>query len=324
MLTRLLIHWVMVVAIIAIGERAAGAAPPAQGCWSSACGSTIAVAANLVSPQHVAVDGSSHVFVNDGGIRIIRFDTQGRCELSWLLRPRSPQPDVTPSGLVVAPDGRLLIADQAYGRVRIFSSAGDSLGFFVLNAPPIQPFGMALDRDGNLVITDEASPTVVRYTTDGTMIQQWSVASTGMPFAGALHGVAVDDSNFVYLVDRPDKKVFKYTLGGALVTSWGGPGTGTGQFGEVGQIVADHTGHIVVSDDGNSRIEVFDSSGNYLEEWGAPGSGDSEFSSPYGLAVDAFNNLYIADEFNNRICKYGPGPVPASRTSWGTLKMRYH
>jgi DNA-binding beta-propeller fold protein YncE len=219
------------------------AAPQPQGCWSDACGTTASLGPTLVSPLLVTIDGSNRAFVHDGYIRIVRFNTQGRCDLSWLLRPRLPLdpsllarsqqiivPEVQACGLVVVPDGRLLLADFAYGYVRIYSSTGDSLGFYQLQNSVVKPSGMALDRKGNLVICDYASRTVLRYSTSGQLIQQWSFASAGVPYA---FGVAVDDSNYVYLVDSPEKKILKYTLTGTFVTSWGGAGPGPGQFGQL-------------------------------------------------------------------------------------------
>jgi tripartite motif-containing protein 71 len=320
MLKRYVPHVALAIAATVCSAFGIHAAPQPQGCWSDVCGNTASIAPTLVSPSLVMVDGSGHVYVEDGGIRIVRFDTRGHCDLSWLLRPRVPQVDVAPTGLVVAPDGRLLLADFAYGYVRIYSSTGDSLGFYQLQNSVVRPSGMALDRNGNLVICDYASPTVLRYSTSGQLIQQWSFAPAGIPFA---FGVAVDDSNFVYLVDYPESKIVKYTLTGTFVTSWGGKGSGPGQFGQLVQIAADHSGHIYASDIQDNRIKIFNTNGTFLEQWGSLGSAEGQFDSPAGLAVDDLDNLYVADFHNNRICKYGPGPVPARRSSWGSVKTLY-
>ena len=321
MLAKNLIRLVIAVSAVSGVTVRALASPQPQGCWSDACGAAATTYSTLVSPLHVTSDAFNHVFVYDGVHRIVRCDSQGRCDLSWLLNPRLPQVEVETAGLVVVPDGRLFLADLAYGYIRYYGPAGDSLGYYRLENSVVRPSGLALDRNNDLVVCDNASNQVLRYTTSGVLIQQWAVS--GMSSANALFGVTVDDSNNVYVVDYPESKILKFTLSGMFVKSWGGVGSGLGQFGKLGQIVADHAGHIFASDLSNDRILSFDVNGNYLEEWGAPGSAEGQYNYPFGMTVDGLDNLYVADFHNDRVCKYGPGPVASKRGTWGTLKLRY-
>ena len=48
-----------------------------------------------------------------------------------------------------------------------------------------------------------------------------------------------------------------------------------------------------------------------------------EFDSPMFLAVDGGGVVYVADLFNGRVQKFGAGPTPVSRTSWGRVKSLF-
>jgi DNA-binding beta-propeller fold protein YncE len=133
--------------------------------------------------------------------------------------------------------------------------------------------------------------------------------------------VAADAGGNVYVADTRSR-IQKFTDSGTYLTEWGSEGTGDGQFDGVGGLATDASGNVYVTD-GNNRVQMFTDTGTYLRQWGTYGTGNGQFNVPSGVATDAAGNVYVADWYNNRIQKFGPGPTPVHRVTWGALKSRY-
>ena len=74
-------------------------------------------------PRAVAVDGErGRLFVVDKSARIQRFDFAGRLEASWRMPAFE---NGKPTGINVAPNGDVLVADTHEHRVTIFSPEGE-------------------------------------------------------------------------------------------------------------------------------------------------------------------------------------------------------
>jgi hypothetical protein len=81
-------------------------------------------------------------------------------------------------------------------------------------------------------------------------------------------------------------------------------------------MACDHLGNLYVNDTQRDVIQAFTTSGVYQYQWDAPSAG--------GLACDSANNLYVTFiSPDSRVCKYGPGPLPASPSTWGRVKTLY-
>ena len=74
---------------------------------------------------------------------------------------------------------------------------------------------------------------------------------------------------------------------------------------------------------GNCRVQQFTGDGGFVMKWGTCGSGDGQFSGPHSIAIDGQGNIYVGDGNNGRIQKFGPGPTPTLRATWGRVKALY-
>ncbi len=207
-----------------------------------------------------------------------------------------------PSGVAVAADGTVYIADTADYKIRKVTSSGaisTVAGNGTQCVPSTSPCGdggaaavsqlsnprgLALGADGSLYIADSGTNRVRRLAPDGTLS---TVAGNGVPCADSScgdgdtatganlkspRGVAVDPQNGdLYIADSGTNRIRK--VSGGVITTVAGTGS----------VCSSPTG----------------SCGD-----GGPAT-QASFNNPSGVAVDGAHNLYIADTYDNRIRRVG-------------------
>jgi sugar lactone lactonase YvrE len=270
----------------------------------------LATAAQLNSPQGVAVDSTGNIYISDSG------------------------------------DQRIRIVSASTGIISAYAGSGNSCSPRVgcgNNGPATaanfnNPWQIALDASGNLFITDAPMNCVWQVNASTQVITV--VAGFGLPgFSGdggpataavlnTTRGVAVDTSGNVAIADTGNQRIRQFMVGGNINTLAGG---GSGNDGSVATsailgggrgVALDSAGNLYIADTYNNRIrEVTPSSppagigtiapiaGTGLA--GFSGDGGSALSAqlnfPSAVAVDSANNVYFSDAGNFVIRKYNPG-----------------
>ena len=192
-----------------------------------------------------------------------------------------------PTGIAVAADGALYIADTGNHRVRklaadgtITTVAGTGAAGFNGDGGPAalarlnSPRGVAVSADGMLYVVDRENRRIRLVDADGLIRTVAGTGSSG--FNGdrgdatqatlrAPYGVALDSRGNLYIADTFNHRIRKVTPAGGITTV-----AGSERFG--------------FSGDG----------------WPA---GQAALHYPLGVAVDIAGNLYIADTFNHRVRK---------------------
>ena len=178
----------------------------------------------------------------------------------------------TPSGLALANDGNLYVADTGNNRIRrvtpegqVSTVAGDGNAGYV-DGPASQarfngPMGIAVDAHGNIYVADTYNDRIRMITTDG---QVSTIAGAGTP------GYA-DGDRTTALFDTPS--------GVAVATD----------------------GSIIVADTGNDRLRKITPEGNVITLPVNEG-----LSSPIGLAVSHDNFLYVTELDESRVVQVAP------------------
>ncbi len=262
-------------------------------CCSSAGDGGPAVAAELVFPTGVAVDGSGSFFI---------------VESSVIRKVSSDGTIGTVAGSMSAPSGD-----------------GPAL-----NAPLSTPDAVAVDGNGNVFVADYNNNRVRKITTDGVIstvagngtAQQFS--GEGGPATSATiwgpDALAVDGSGNLFISDNINRRIWKVSTGG-IITAVAGNGN-SGFSGDGGQatnaalwnpygIALDSSGNLFIADNANDRVRKV--SGNGIITTVA-GGGNSPccngglatsvaLGSPYAIAVDGQGNLFIADRLANSVRK---------------------
>lgn len=176
-------------------------------------------------PSDVLVAPNGSIFVADGhggdtNARIVKFDRDGKFIKSWGRKGSGPGEFDTPHGLVLDPQGRLLVADRGNSRIQVFDQDGK---FITEWRQWGRPSGIALDRNGLLYAADSESgtervnPTLKRGVRIGGLrdgrIRFFIPDPEGvdLPGGGGREGVAVDRDGVLYLAKTGAGGLFRYT-----------------------------------------------------------------------------------------------------------------
>ena len=262
-----------------------------------------AAAAQLNSPQGLAVDSQGNLYIADQVNNRVRM--------------------VTAQGVIstLAGDGKL-------GTPRFLGDGGPAIVAH-LNLPA----GVAVDHAGNVYIADTGDNSIrevskgIINTIAGNGFGGYS-GDTGLAVDSVLqqpHDVAVDGSSNVYIADTGNGVVREITattgiinfIAGSCQTSAcsigysgdGGLANAAGLI-EPFAVAVDASGNVYIAEPTDGRIRQINSKAdiNTIVGNGTLGfSGDgaaataAELNRPTGVAVDGSGNIYIADSLNNRI-----------------------
>jgi sugar lactone lactonase YvrE len=253
-----------------------------------------------------------------------------------------------PSGIAVATNGTLFVADTGNFAIRQITTAGEVSTVSDGTNGPLHlagPQDVALDSAGSLYVSD-TSNTVCKITLAGTNWVASTLAgnatiivtngdgSTGGGYADGVgtsarfsgpQGISVDRSGNVYVADTGNNTLRKITLAGVVRTLLGPPtssgsadGTGpAARFNQPQGLALDSAGNLYVADTGNSTLRQITSAGvvsTLAGIAGNPGSADgagsnAQFNRPQGVAVDTTGNVYVADTGNHMIRQISPAGV---------------
>jgi sugar lactone lactonase YvrE len=256
-----------------------------------------ATAAQLNSPNGVAVDSAGNLYIADTSNHRIR--------------------QVTPAGTISTVAGT---GTAGY--------TGDSGA--ATSARLNSPSAVTVDSSGNLYIADQSNHRIRKVTSGGTIS---TLAGSGTrTFSGdggqatsaalnAPYGVAVDSSGNVYIADQYNYRIRKIDLSG-MISTFGGNGlyrmAGDGGLATSAQLstprgtVMDSAGNLYIADYANHRVRKVAPGGTIttIAGTGVYGySGDNgpatsaKLAYPGGVALDAAGNLYVGDQGNHRVRK---------------------
>jgi sugar lactone lactonase YvrE len=223
-----------------------------------------------------------------------------------------------PSGLAVAADGTIYVADTANHAIRrirpdgyVSTLAGghgfghrDGSGADALFNGPI---GVALDSTGRVIVADAYNDRIRAITADGIVVTLAGSGQRGSVDGGAAEaqfdtpsGVAVDEHGSVYVADTGNNLVRIVSPDGTVSTV--GPPPPYGLVRPIG-IAVDDGGVVFVTDDRGRVVEMAPGVRARTLVGSRPGfaegAGDqARFRGPSGLAITAPGRLVVADSRN--------------------------
>lgn len=157
--------------------------------------------------------------------------------------------------------------------------------------------GLCKDQQGNIFATDESNDRVIKYNSDGIIIQTWAGSThNNNQLFGNPTAIVCDKNNNVYVLDGQYNTIHKFTNDGTTISTWGTFGSGNGQLNSPSDICIDNTGnYLYVADNGNGRVQKIDLNGNYISQW---------VTDAYSICADANGFVYVARNSGNKIDQF--------------------
>lgn len=249
-------------------------------------------------PLATAADGSVFVGSLSG---IFHFSANGRClgEFSGEGEALGRLGGPGPSGLAVAPNGDVFVADVGNGRVQRFGPDGAFRGLWYLSGGQLRD--LAFGIDGTLYVTQ--GQRLVRISQDGHELEHWGRADD-LPFdADAPRGVAVQADGTIWV--SSGDRIQHYTADGAYLGTVGAPGSAPGRLAGARGLEVTPTGRVFVAEMANHRVQVLDDAGRSEVSWGGEGDAGGEFRGPADVTILRSNPLtdwlVVPEAGNHRI-----------------------
>ena len=232
------------------------------------------------------------------------------------------------SGIAIAEDGTMFIADTRNATIRRISSAAASDAGVIRSvagkwAPPqnvklVEPMGLALDRSGNLFIADHGANAVVELhdavrSTPGRLeilAHVAHAADLAVVSDGGRIFVSAPESDSVLSLDVRTRALAQVVTGGKATALSGAQRSSTNVGSGASVCMSIDTGEQPcpwgIAVDGGGNLFVADPTGNVIRRVDAAtqqvtNAVDQAVTAPGAMAFDANGNLFVAEQGRNRI-----------------------
>jgi ABC-type Fe3+ transport system permease subunit/sugar lactone lactonase YvrE len=250
----------------------------------------------------IAADGS--LFVVDKTGRIQKLTPEGKC-LDCFNMPLIEAGK--PTGLSVAANGNLYVADTHYHRVVIFSPEGkmiDEFGKFGQEGGCfIYPTDVAFSPDGRIFVSEYGgNDRISVFSGQHDFLYSFGTPGSGSGQLSRPSALCVDSAGkCLYVADACNHRIAIYNFDGKLLEYIGSAGMAKGQFRYPYDLALLADGTLVVCEYGNNRLQLFGPDRKSLAVYGCAGRQQGQLAYPWGVAVDARRRAFIVDAGNNRI-----------------------
>lgn len=257
-------------------------------------------------PRALVTDPAGFLFVADKSGRIQKWTPDGKL----LVVVRAPGiVQGKPTGLGLAANGDLLVADTHYCRVLVYSPGLELIRTYGAPGPKPGQF---------MMITGVVEAGGLHYTTDFGLdtarVQEFSPAGKLLRTYGTL---GVGDGQFrrpmnlcvdttrdrIYVADAVNHRVAvldRKTLG--WIETIGERGRDPGQLEFPYDVKLDEKGRLWIAEFGNQRISVVDpTTKRCLGTWGAPGRKVGGLNRPWAVALGPKNRVWALDSDRDRV-----------------------
>ncbi len=254
----------------------------------------------------MTIDALDHLYIVDMTARIQVFDTDGNFIRGWQT-PESA--NGRPTGLTIAPDGNLLVADTHYYRILTYTPGGELLANRTLGGTMGQgpgEFGFVTDavRDsaGNYFVSEYGEfDRVQKFSPAGKFLLQWGGHGSGPgQFLRPQH-LELDGQEQLWIADACNHRIQIFDSAGKLVTMWGTQGSEPGQLSYPYCLSLDGNGYVYICEYGNHRVQKFTIGGQSVACWGSEGRRPGQLFNPWAIALDSRGRVHVLDSNNHRV-----------------------
>ena len=255
----------------------------------------------LQRPSAVIGDDNGRIFVSDTSRQAV-FVFDGKAGELQVWERAAPQLGfVAPSGMALAPDGGLYVADAELGTVVRLSARGEpvaTIGRGLLK----RPTGVARDpQRGQLYVADTYAHEIKVFADDGTLVHVIGRRGSGDGEFNYPTHLAWSQGQ-LYVTDTMNNRVQVFGADGqVLERKFGERGLVLGSLVRPKGVGVDGDGNVYVVESYYDSLLVFSPRGEFLLPIGGTGTATGRFYLPPGVWVDARNRVHIADMFNGRV-----------------------
>ena len=260
----------------------------------------------LQRPRAIAIDQQDRLYLADMTDRIQVFDTDGEFLHYWRL----PDFDKDGStGLSIAPDGNLWVADTHFYRILKYTPQGRLMDRFD-GSPGAAPgqFGyirdVVEDAQGNRYTCEysDLAERVQVFSPTHQCLYEWGTPGAAPGQFARPEGLALDSHGRLFVADSCNHRIQVFDKqSGKLLDYWGQKGHDPGELFYPMDISFGHDGNLYVCENGNHRLQKFTPEGSPLGTWGVPGRKPGQLNGPWGVAVDRQGRIHVADSENHRV-----------------------
>ena len=300
--------WTLSIILVGSATALAGcdgrSKPPGEARILAAFGQSGRGQGQFIYPRAIDIAGDGSLFIVDKTGRIQKFGPKG----DFIDTIEMPLIETgKPTGLTVAANGNLYVADTHYFRVVVFSPEGELIDEFGKFGEQdgcfIYPTDVAFSQDGRIFVSEYGgNDRISVFTEQGEFLYCFGAPGGGPGEFARPSALCVDKSrNHLYVADACNHRIAVYNLDGELLRYIGSAGRGPGELRYPYDLtlLADST--LVVCEYGNNRVQLFDAEGRSLAVYGQAGRQLGQLAYPWGVAVDNRRRAFIVDSGNARI-----------------------
>jgi len=255
-------------------------------------------------PRCMAADCErNELYIIDKTARVQRFSSEGKLINFWNMPIKD---NGKPTGVSVAPDGRIFVADTHYFRVMAFDRQGRELmQFGSYGTQPgqfIYPTDVAFSPNGNIYVSEYGGNDRIQvFDSNGKALFQF-----GSP--GNEHGqftrpqaLAFNaDGSELFVADACNHRIQVFAPKGEFIRSIGSLGRGPGELAYPYSVIVLDDASLLVTEFGNNRIQRLSKDGAPLGMWGSVGRAEGQLQYPWSAAA-CQDALFVLDSGNNRV-----------------------
>lgn len=232
---------------------------------------------------------------------------QGTKERSFLFSIYGFEGDLLrrPSGVAVAANGDIYVADTGKRRIVVFNADGNYVTTYGDQGKEKnqiwEPISVAVSPDGRSYVVDKGQKKMILYDSAHKPIKE-IVFKDEAP-------LSVNVANNLIFVTTPSG-VLIGNLDGEISTGFINRGKDPGQYDMPGGVAVGTDGTLYVADSLNYRIQAIDKQGKSIWQYGKPvpadqavnyNGPDRKFGLPASIAIDERGFLYVADGLSSEL-----------------------
>jgi DNA-binding beta-propeller fold protein YncE len=198
-----------------------------------------------------------------------------------------------PTGIAVAANGYVYVADSGRNRVQKFTAGGRFVRSFAASGPR----GVEVGPDGRVYVVENAAQTRVSvWSARGRFLTAFADHGEGDGQLDFPEGVAVDPAGRVYVADADNHRVEVFSADGRFAASIG-KGSFIADDDELSDprgVALGANGLVYASDRLYRRVQAYSPAGAFMGTFGSNGTAPGQFTAPEALAAGP-DGVFVAD-----------------------------